>query len=481
MSPLKFLQLFKEAWRNRESLGVDRRYSEQAFLPAALEVQETPPHPLARWVGITLMSLFVIGIIWACVGKVDVMATAEGKIIPSSRIKTIQPLDKGVIQAIYVKEGQKVNEGDLLVALDKTITGAEKKRLSYALSTSHIEKQRTQKFIDAIINQLPPEALISLEDSLNNGLQLTEGELLYQQQLLSQQWQQYQSQLATLASNKTAKLAELDTTQAQIEKLQQTLPIISDRANNLKGLSEKQHATEDQYLLAEQERIETYQNLISQRAQLRQLTASLEAIKQQEQGLIAEQLTNSYQTLSGAQQQINSLTEELNKATDLNAKQMLYAPVDGVIQELKISTIGGVVMEAETLMTLVPMDEKLEVQAFLKNKDIGYVEEGMAAEVKIHTFPFTKYGVIDASVKSITDDAVEPQNIQEDLGVQNSAGLVFAMHLLLDKSTIWVNGNDFRLIPGMTVTAEVKIDERTIIDFLLTPIKKGFAESLRER
>ena len=471
------LNSFIDVWKNRAELGVDRRFSEQAFLPAVLEVQTSPPHPLARWLALSLMFLFVIAIIWASVGKVDVMASAEGKIIPSSRIKIIQPFDKGVIKSIYVSEGQRVNQGDKLLALDATITAAEKNRLAQDLAITRIEMHRMQTFITAINTQQAPPELIVISDTKH----ITEAELTYQQQLLNQQWQQYQSQRDMLVSEEMAKKAELDTTQAQIEKLQKILPIITNRANKLHQLSEQKHATEDQYLLAEQQRIETQQDLISQRSNLRQLKASLKSLDQKDKGLIAEQLSNSYQQISEYQHRINSLTEEFKKAANLNAKKILYAPVDGVVQELKINTVGGVVMEAQTLMTIVPIEEQLEVHAFLQNKDIGYVVEGMNAEIKVHTFPFTKYGVINASVKSITDDAVEPENVKQDLGAQGNTGLVFAMHLLLDKNTLLVNGTDFKLMPGMLVSAEIKIDERTIMDFLLTPIKKGFSESLRER
>lgn len=163
--------------------------------------------------------------------------------------------------------------------------------------------------------------------------------------------------------------------------------------------------------------------------------------------------------------------DKLTKATDLIAKQVLYSPVDGMVQELKTHTIGGVVLEAEDLMTIVPLDEKLEVQAFIENKDIGFIEPGMPAEIKVQTFPFTKYGVIDATVKTITDDALANQE----------KGLFFAMHLKMANNTIEVNGRPVLLKPGMQVTAEVKIGKRRIIEYLLEPVMKGFRESVRER
>ncbi len=146
------------------------------------------------------------------------------------------------------------------------------------------------------------------------------------------------------------------------------------------------------------------------------------------------------------------------------------------MQELQINTIGGVVTEAQNLMTIVPKHQQLEVQAFLENKDIGFVEEGMAAEIKVHTFPFTKYGVIDGQVTSITTDALSMNKEQ-----RQDQALLFAMHLSMAKDTIYVNGKDIQLHPGMQVSAEVATGERRIIEYILTPLLKGFKESVRER
>lgn len=459
-------EIIKNAWKNRADWGGDKQQSEYEFLPAALEIQEKPPHPLSRWLAWSLMALFLIAIFWACIGKVNVVAIAEGKIIPGSRIKTIQPLDKGVIKTIYVHEGKSLKAGDPLIELDQTLTHADKQRLAVSLNNAQLEKQRLEQFIHLLEGKTDLDSL-----DIARNLQVDGAELNYQNQLLSQQWLQYRSRLAALHSTLAAKQAELETTQAHIERLQQTLPIIRNRAEKIKQLMQQKMAAEEDFLSVEQQRIETQQNLIAEQAKSRQLAASLEEIIQQKNAIKAETLAGNYQQLAQTQQGINQLQEELKKAADLNARQILYAPVDGVVQEIKVSTIGGVVMEAQDLMTLVPANEQLEVQAFLANKDIGYVQKDMPAEIKIHTFPFTKHGVINAMVKNITDDAIKNEE----------NGLVFAVQLLMDKNTINVNGRDVRLVPGMAVTAEMIIEERRIIEFLLNPIKKGFAESLRER
>jgi len=194
-------------------------------------------------------------------------------------------------------------------------------------------------------------------------------------------------------------------------------------------------------------------------------------VKHQLQTLTAQTTSQTLQDMTEVQRQIASLDEELTKATDLNNKQILYAPVEGQVQELAINTVGGVVTEAQQLMLIVPSEEQLEVEVFLENKDIGFVHEGMPAELKIHTFPFTKYGVIDGEVTTVSDDAT----------VDEQRGLIYGMHLLMKKNTIWVDNKEVRLMPGMAVTAEVKTGTRRIIEFFLAPLLRHGNESLRER
>ena len=481
----QYAEKVRLVWQERSSIGDERaRHNHHDFLPAALEIQQTPPNKMAVWVGRLLIALFIIGIIWACIGTVNVVAIAEGKIIPSSRIKQIQPLEKGVVNAVFVKEGQLVEKGQKLVELDRTLTNADIARLQHSLLAAKLDMVRTTVFIGWV----ETSESTSVEEQLKQAFGQLQSQALYQQalkrehvlrnqiQLLSQQEQQYLSQLGALKSSVIAKQSQLETTEAHITKLEQTLPIITHRAEKYQGLMHKKLAAEDQYLQVEQERIESQQDLQAQRAQKRQLEAEVNEAKQRIQANEAETLAANYQQLTDANEKIQTVTQELNKANDLNAKQVLYAPVAGRVQELQINTIGGVVTAAQNLMTIVPKDQVLEVRAFLENKDIGFVEEGMPAEIKVHTFPFTKYGIIDAKVNLITTDALSMnQNQKQD------QGLVFAMHLTMEKNTIRVNGKEIDLQPGMQVSAEVKTGKRRIIEFILTPLLKGFKESVRER
>lgn len=479
-----FLQQLLDTWRERAKLGDGSKQQNLAeFLPAALELQETPPNPLVRWLAWVLIALFVLTLIWACIGKVDVVSSAEGKIIPGSRVKQIQPLTKGFVKAIHVKEGQFVNQGDALIELDRTITAADQARMQQELHNASLNlagAEALQAFLAVASNSktttamklnLQPSLATDIELKIHTAIKPTETEILLHQQKTWEQWQQYQAQLSSLHSGlkkvQSEKIGNLET----IKKLEQTLPLITKRAQALERLYAKSMVSETEYLELEQQRIERVQDLAAQRQIQQKLSAAINEAQQQINSLKADTLGKLLTQIADSRNQIATITEELVKARDMNDKQILYAPVSGYVQQLAVNTIGGVVTEAQQLMIVVPEEENLEVQVMLGNQDIGFVERDMPAEIKIHTFPFTKYGLIDATVTHISDDAV----------IDEKLGLVYTMHLKMHKSTIRVEAKDVKLIPGMAVTAEVKTTQRRVIEYFLSPLLRYRQESIRER
>ncbi|MCU7904905.1 MAG: HlyD family type I secretion periplasmic adaptor subunit [Candidatus Thiodiazotropha sp. (ex Epidulcina cf. delphinae)] len=469
--------VFKDAWQNRHKLGDNKQSQElAAFLPAALEIQETPPNPLTRWLAWSLLALVLIAIIWACFGQVNIVASAEGKIIPSSRVKQIQPLEKGVVKAILVNEGDYVTQGQALIELDTTLTAADKNRLQSELHTTTLNLAVNQ----ALLAQIETAAKKNAEKQpalrrdqlvLNLPASASAQETQLYQHLLWQQWQQYWSQYQFLQSSLRKTQAEQATSKEIISKLKQTLPIVTKRATTLENLHKKDFVSETDYLQAEQERIQNQQDLAAEKQRYQQHKAAESEVSEQINTHIAQTSGTLLAQIADQQRQIAALNEEFTKATDLNDKQILYAPVAGRVQELAINTVGGVVTEAQQLMLVIPDEEQLEVEVFLENKDIGFVHEEMPAEVKIHTFPFTKYGVIDAQVSNVSNDAI----------VDEQRGLIYSMQLRMAKNTIAVNGKDVNLMPGMAVTAEVKTGKRRIIEFFLAPLLRAKSESIRER
>lgn len=475
-----FFQQLLDAWRDRAKLGDGSKHQNLSeFMPAALELQESPPNPLVRWLAWVLIALFVLTLVWACIGKVDVVSSAEGKIIPSSRVKQIQPLTKGFVKAIHVKEGQFVNQGDALIELDRTITAADQARMQQELHNASLNlasAEALQQFLanqsDSLDKKNPqPNTATDIQLKVHAAIKPTETEILLHQQKTWEQWQQYQAQLSSLHSGLKKVQSEKIGNQETIKKLQQTLPMITKRAQALESLYAKNMASEVEYLELEQQRIERAQDLAAQQQMQQQLNAAINEAQQQINSLRADTLGKLLTQIADSRNQIATISEELVKATDMNDKQILYAPVSGYVQQLAINTIGGIVTEAQELMIIVPEEENLEVQVMLGNQDVGFVQKDMAAEIKIHTFPFTKYGLIDATVTHISDDAI----------IDEKLGLVYTMHLKMHKSTIRVEAKDVKLIPGMAVTAEVKTTQRRVIEYFLSPLLRYKQESIRER
>lgn len=467
------IAVFKDAWQNRDKLGDSSKTRElAAFLPAALEIQEAPPNPIARWLAWSLLALVLIGIIWALLGEVNIVSSAEGKIIPSSRVKQIQPLEKAIVKKILVSEGQSVTEGQPLIELDSTLTLADENRLIGDLHSAKFRLAVSQALLKLLGLSLEEQSKLNFSTLILSAVPtVSEAEILLHKRLLWQQWQQYWAQLQTLKSTLIKTKAEQGVTREIISKLGQTLPIISKRTKTMKDLYNKSFASETDYLKLEQDRIQQMGDLAAEKQRLKQLAAAETEVQQQINALTAQTSATQLIDVMETQRQIATLQEELVKATDINAKQILYSPVSGQVQELAINTVGGVVTEAQQLMLIVPDEEQLEVEVFLENKDIGFVHEAMPAEIKIHTFPFTKYGVIDGEVTTISDDAT----------IDEKRGLIYGMHLLMKKSTILVEGKEVKLMPGMAVTAEVQTGKRRIIEFFMAPLLKYKEESIRER
>ncbi|GGO85256.1 HlyD family type I secretion periplasmic adaptor subunit [Marinobacterium nitratireducens] len=433
------------------------------FLPAALEIRDKPPHPAGRLTGWLLMTLFAVGLIWACIGQVDIVATAEGKIIPSGQVKLIQPYERGVVGRIWVDEGQSVRKGDPLVDLDTTLTGADASRLGRELLQNQLNSRRLEVFLRA----LDDGAVSTVSWPAGVDAMLIHA----QEALLREMLESHRAARARLERLLEAKRAELAMNASSIAKLSGTLPLVTQRSEALATLSERRMVAEVAYLELEQSRIEQQHDLEAARSQGLLLRAQIAELEQQRASLEAQTRRDAREQLVELQREAGTLQEELIKARELNRKQRLIAPVDGVVQQLAVHTTGGVVSPAEVLMKVVPRDPQLVAEVWLENKDIGFVAQGQPAEIKVHTFPFTKYGVIDGAIVRISADATADER----------KGLIYKAQIQLSRSTLNVEGREVDLLPGMGVSAEVKTGKRYLIEFIMAPLLRYKSDSAEER
>ncbi|MEZ4483526.1 MAG: HlyD family type I secretion periplasmic adaptor subunit [Syntrophotaleaceae bacterium] len=397
--------------------------------------------------------------LWAALGKIDIVAVARGKIVPSDYTKLIQPLESGVIKAIHVRDGQQVHKGELLIELDPTVRGAERERLAEERQMVQVEIARLQAVLSGRRRFEPPTG--AKPDYLS-----------LQQRLLANQLQEHHSRLEAARRIIEQRQAAIMATKADLARLEQTLPIIAQRAAAHKTLFDEGLASRLEYSEAEKEHIEISQELAATREHLVQQQAALAEAHGNHQAIDSEFGKEIRRELAAAETRALTLDKELVKARHNTHQQQLRAPIDGIVQQLAVHTVGGVVTEAQQLMVVVPQEDRLEIDAWIENKDIGFVDAGQQAEIKVDAFPFTRYGIIEGKILTLSRDAVPMEE----------AGYVYAARVSMAKSVVEVeNGKQVNLSPGMNVAVEIKTGQRRLIEYFLSPLLRAAKESARER
>ena len=431
------------------------------FLPAVLEIQHSPPSPIGRAMVWTIMGVVAAALAWSCVGRVDIVAVAPGKIIPSGHSKVIQPFDTGVVAGIRVQDGQVVTKGQVLIELDPTQNRADHDRAENEYRAAKVEAARLR-------------ALIAGQASFDAPSDADPQYLLLQQQLLRDQLTEFQARIDASQQLIGQRRAALDGTKENIRRLKATVPMGAERADAYRKLLQSEYVSKLEYLQYEEQRIDKLQEFEGQKQKVMQDTAALSEAEKNYRALISEFQQTKQAELATTETKAASLAQDIIKAAQKAELQRLVSPIDGVVQQLAVHTVGGVVTSAQQLLIVVPQDHPVEVEAQVENKDVGFVKEGQSVEVKVETFPFTLYGTIPGQVISVSDDAVP-------IDKERSGTLIYFARVGMDRATIEVQGKQVNLSPGMAVMVEIKTGQRRIIEYLLSPLLKSMKESLRER
>ncbi|MBO6305033.1 MAG: HlyD family type I secretion periplasmic adaptor subunit [Selenomonadaceae bacterium] len=438
-------------------LDTDKKKEETEFLASILEVTETPPSPVGRMVLWTIIAFLIVGMVWLFVGEVDEVAVARGKIVPSGSVKTVQSSNKGIIKDILVEEGQAVKKGDVLVVLDTTKTQADVDALKKQVAFYSMTVDRLQ----AEMNDAP--------------FVVTESELLDPKDISAQK-SLYSSRRIKLESDKTRLNAVIAQQQASIasgratqEKYNALLAVAREKEAKLNELYRSDAVSYFQLLEARQTRVDYQKSSEAMVEEILKAEAQLAEANTQLANVINTYKQETMTQLVEAKRQLDAYKEELRKANQTNEQSTIVATDSGEVDGLSVYTIGGVVAEGQTLMNIVPEGAKMEVEAYVDNKDIGFVRVGQEAEVKVDTFNFQKFGMLNAEVTDISADATEDQRDAEK-------DKKYRVTLSLENDT---SGLD--LTPGMNVTSEIKIKKKRIVDFFLDPFRQYMDEALRER
>jgi hemolysin D len=431
-----YWKTFARFWKNRDQLGGNLFKEQEAeFLPAALEIQETPVSPTLRVTAKVLVLLIVFLVGWAVFGRMDIVVNATGEVIPHDRTKTIAAVETASVKALHVVEGQAVKKGDLLIELDASASDAEHDKAESNSTEASLQIARSRAMISAIESRRPPQ-LPAIAGISKQKLLETQGHL--------------QSQYRDF-------ITKLQRTEGAITRYSEALPLITQQADDYRELSRNHDVPVHAYLEKEQARVD--------------LEGQLTDAKNQRAALIAETKRVAYDGQADADRVLGAAQQDAVRNAAHSKLLRLTSPVDGTVQQLTVFTVGGVVPAAQPLMKIVPREDTIEVEAMLENKDIGFVDEGQGASVKIDAYEYTKYGVIPAKVIHVSRDAIKDEK----------KGLLYSVILALDKSSISVKGHDMPVTAGMSVRADIKTGSRRVIEYFLSPLLQHKRESLNER
>ncbi|HET6160194.1 MAG TPA: HlyD family type I secretion periplasmic adaptor subunit [Dongiaceae bacterium] len=467
-----------------------RTRDEREFLPAALEIVDTPPSPVGRAVGLTIIAVALIAIAWACIGKVDIVATAGGRIVPQGKTKIVQPADTGIVTAIHVADGDHVKAGDTLIELNSIQTLADRDRFARDLRQANLNLARLR----GLAGSLPGTAGQGREPDLVGPPADAEPEdLTLTLAAMRAQAANESAKLADLDQQVEAKQAEAAEAQAGAEKLQASLPMVADQEKILRDMRDQKIGSKLEWYQANQQLIEQQHEIGVLAHRKDAAEAAQRALHEQRAAEAAQYQMQVLADLDKTRAQASELEAELAKAEQRLRQGILHAPIDGTVQQLAIHTIGGVVTPAESLLSIVPDQDSLVVEAAVQNRDVGFIRAGQTVRVKVEAFNFTLYGLIDGKVLDVTRDAVNhPANDkkgnkdanQDDgdpVASDGNSGPVYLARIALSQDWMMTENGKVNLTPGMAVTAEVQTGERRLISYLLSPLVRHVSESMHER
>jgi len=377
------------------------------------------------------------------------------------KTKVVQPLEIGVVKTIAVQEGQRVKAGDLLVELDSTQTGADADRTRQELTAARLESARLKVVLgldDGTLLNAPPAGVS--RDEFDLAMSFANAQIFEQEHRL-------ESLAEEIKRQKSAKASAL----AELAKAKQALPLVEEREAMSRQMSDEGVISRMEYLRAQQEVVELARERDGAQARVAEAEAAIASLKQQRAQSQSEFERDRMKELTEAESKVKSLAEDLTKADQRQSLQRILSPVDGVVQQLQVHTIGGIVEPAQQLMQVVPDGAPVEIEAKILDKDIGFVHDGQDAIIKMEAFPFTRYGTLDGHVTEVSDDAIEDEK----------QGLLFTARIAVPNAKLQVDDKLLPLSPGMMASVEIKTGTRTMMEYVLSPVMKATGEAGRER
>jgi hemolysin D len=488
---------------------------DREFLPAALEILETPPSPLPVAILIAICVFLAVALIWSIIGRLDVHAVALGKIETAGRAKIIQPLDPGKVAAIHVEAGAHVKSGDLLLELDPAEAEADVNSARDALNAGLAEVARRRFAITTVrAMETPPDgeadkdaqsrmraqldaAVATADKKIDWGSAIPEVFRLREQSVLSADLNQLSDTLNNIDKQMAQKEATHERLRMSISFQDVLIDTLKQRVSTRQEAINLKVGTKINLYDAKEELEKSQSMLASDQGQLIETDAALRELRSQKKKAMSQFVADNENKLADGARKADEALQSLAKAAARLARTKLYAPIDGVIQQLAVTTVGQVVTTGQQLIVVTPSSGALQVDALVANLDIGFVKIGQPAAIKVDAFPFTRFGVLHGKVVRIAAEAIDEQEAKRSLANATSSAnnanappasapgqpenFVFPVTIALDEDAMKIDDTIIPLSPGMTVTVEIKTDSRRAIDYLLSPLAKVASEALRER
>lgn len=447
------------------------------FAPALLSLQEDPPAPLPRFVLHAVAGLFVLLLVWATFGRLDIIASAQGRLVPRTYVKIVQPADGGIVQEILVREGQAVSAGQILLRMDPSDAQADTAALTDALALKRLQLRRIQGELKGsrrfpIAAGDPPGLFARVQAQFEDRRRAYLDAVARQTDAVARAQQDLQAGVDTL------------------EKLRSVEPLLRAQADSYRSLGKDGYAP--RVLIDEKLRqfLENDRELRAQQDRVESLQAAVAEQRRQLDGVTARYRSDLQNEMVQAQGEFEKLTQEVRKQEHKDKLLELRAPQAGVVKDIATHTVGSVVSAGTVLLSLVPEHEPLRAEVMIRNADVGFVRIGQAVEVKLAAYPFQKYGMVHGRVAQIAPDSEAQRSRGGPSGSANSgnadgsaaASLRDYRALIdLDSQSLDGPGGRLRLLAGMDVSAEINEGKRSVLEYLLSPIRKTIAESGEER
>ncbi len=465
-------------------LGVPRSRRREQAETAAAKSPDTWQDMLGEWaeppgrpVLWLLLCLLAVLLIWSCLAKVDVAAVAPGKVVPEGKVKLLHATEIALVRAIHVRDGQRVKAGELLLELDNTINLAEHKAVTHKLIQLRLEMERMQSTLEE------REPVFDVPGALPESIQA-------QRSLFNAQRHAHQARAAEAERNRQHRLMQETAATALITKLEANLASAQERVERVRPYA-GESISQFEYLRLQDNASSLASELASQRAAAKAARQEHLAAQQRLEFMQAEHRSSLLAQVQEKQALMVAAQSDQARIEQLLAQKVLRAPVDGQVQSLSVNTLGGVVMPGQVIVTIVPDNMPLMIEAALSNEDAGFVHVGQHVDIKVDAFPYQQYGSLSGEVTWISPDAelrapagIDPATASKGMDMSAlplKGSLVYRLHIKPHSTALMRNGLSHPVIAGMSVQADIVTDRRRVIDFLLGPIIKNLDEGLKTR